>query len=44
MDPEVDVLLRTYRLVYRVVDDGIVMITVFEGHRMLGDVDPDDDE
>lgn len=30
-----EVLLRTYRLVYRVRDDGIVVLTVFEGHHLL---------
>jgi len=39
--PEVDrddireVLLRSYRIVYRVVRDGIEVLTVFEGHRLL---------
>lgn len=36
-----EVLQRTYRIVYRVVDDGIVVLTVFEGHRLLGKLDPD---
>ena len=30
-----EVLLRTYRLVYRVSDDRIVVLTVFEGHRLF---------
>jgi plasmid stabilization system protein ParE len=30
-----EVLLRTYRIVYRVRDDGILVLTVFEGHRLL---------
>jgi len=34
-----EVFLRTYRIVYRVVDDGIVVLTIFEGHRLLGTVD-----
>ena len=34
-----EVFLRTYRIVYRVVDDGIVVLTIFEGHRLLGAVD-----
>ena len=38
-----EVLLRTYRIVYRVVPDGIVVLTVFEGHKRLREVDPDDD-
>ncbi len=37
-----EVFQRTYRIVYRVVDDGIVVLTVFEGHRLLGKVDPDE--
>ena len=36
-----EVFERTYRIVYRVIDDGIVVLTVFEGHRLLGEVDPD---
>lgn len=28
-----EVLLSAYRIVYRVRDDGIVVLTVFEGHR-----------
>lgn len=39
-----ETFLRTYRIVYRVVDDGIVVLTVFEGHRLLGGLDPDDEE
>ncbi|MBX3249374.1 MAG: hypothetical protein KF901_19510 [Myxococcales bacterium] len=35
--------LRAYRIVHRVIDDGIVVLTVFEGHRLLGAIDPDDD-
>jgi len=31
-----EAFLGTYRIVYRVVDDGIVVLTVFEGHRLLG--------
>jgi plasmid stabilization system protein ParE len=37
-----EVFQRTYRIVYRVVDDGIVVLTVFEGHRLLGKLDPDE--
>ncbi|MCC7542701.1 MAG: type II toxin-antitoxin system RelE/ParE family toxin [Deltaproteobacteria bacterium] len=36
-----EVFQRTYRIVYRVVDDGIVVLTVFEGHRLMGKLDPD---
>jgi toxin ParE1/3/4 len=32
-----EVLVRTYRIVYRVDVDGIVVITVFEGHRLFPD-------
>ncbi len=39
-----ETFLRTYRIVYRIVDDGIVVLTVFEGHRLLGNLDPDTDE
>lgn len=28
-----EVLLRSYRIVYRVREEGIVVLTVFEGHR-----------
>lgn len=40
--PEIDrddvreTFLRTYRIVYRVVPGGIVVLTVFEGHRRFG--------
>jgi len=37
-----EVFQRTYRIVYRVVDNGIVVLTVFEGHRRLGKLDPDE--
>jgi plasmid stabilization system protein ParE len=30
-----EVLLRHYRIVYRVEPRGIVVLTVFEGHRLL---------
>lgn len=30
-----EVLLRSYRIVYLVTDDAIVVLTVFEGHRLL---------
>ncbi len=38
-----EIFVRTYRIVYRIVEDSIVVLTVFEGHRLLGDVDPDDE-
>lgn len=38
-----EVFVRAYRIVYRVVDDAIVVLTVFEGHRQLGSIDPDAD-
>lgn len=34
-----EVFLRRYRIVYRVVADGIVVLTVFEGHRRFGALD-----
>ena len=40
-----EVLLRTYRIVYRVREDAIHVLTVFEGHRLLREhdiLDPDD--
>lgn len=39
-----EVFLRSYRIVYRVGPKGIVVLTVFEGHRVLGALDPDADE
>lgn len=39
-----EVFLRTYRIVYRIVDRGIIVLTVFEGHRTLGELAPDLDE
>jgi plasmid stabilization system protein ParE len=36
-----EVFLRNYRIVYRIVDHGVVVLTVFEGHKSLGDLDPD---
>lgn len=36
-----EVFERSYRVVYRVVDEGIVVLTVFEGHRLLGELEPD---
>ena len=40
-----EVFLRTYRIVYRVREDGIVVLTVFEGHRLFppGAADADDE-
>jgi plasmid stabilization system protein ParE len=34
-----ETFLRDYRVVYRVVANGIVVLTVCEGHRLLRDVD-----
>lgn len=34
-----EVFLRTYRIVYRILDDELHVLTVFEGHRLLR---PDD--
>lgn len=39
-----EVFQRTYRIVYRVVDDGVVVLSVFEGHRLLGMLMPDDEQ
>ncbi len=36
-----EVLHRNYRIVYRVVDDGIVVLTVFEGHRLMSRIELD---
>lgn len=30
-----EVLLRSYRIVYRVLRDGVEVLTVFEGHRLF---------
>lgn len=30
-----EVFLGNYRIVYRILDDGILVLTVFEGHRLL---------
>ena len=39
-----EVLQRTYRIVYRVREDQIDVLTIFEGHRVLpGDAIPDQD-
>jgi toxin ParE1/3/4 len=39
-----EVFVRSYRIVYRVVDADIVILTVFEGHKLLGELDLDADE
>ena len=36
-----EVFLRSYGIVYRVDDGGIFVLTVFEGHRLMGKIDPD---
>jgi len=33
--------LRSYRIVYRVEKDGLTVLTVFEGHRLMGELDAD---
>jgi len=38
-----EVILRSYRIVYRVDPGGIVVLTIFEGHRTLAGVAADDD-
>jgi hypothetical protein len=32
-----EVIIRSYRMVNRVTDKGIEVLTVFEGHRLLSD-------
>jgi hypothetical protein len=34
-----EVLVRSDRIVYRVLHKGIVVLTAFEGHRLLGDLE-----
>ena len=36
-----EVFVRNYRIVYRVIPNEIVVLTVFEGHRLL-ELDPDE--
>ncbi len=36
-----EVFVRRYRIVYRADADGIVVLTVFEGHRSWSALDPD---
>lgn len=38
-----ETFLRSYRLVYRVEADGITVLTVFEGHRLLREGEIDDE-
>jgi toxin ParE1/3/4 len=33
-----EVIEKQYRIVYRVLDDEILIVTVFEGHKLLRDV------
>jgi toxin ParE1/3/4 len=35
-----EVFLRAYRIVYRALEDGVAILTIFEGHRRF----PDDAE
>ncbi|MBN2197229.1 MAG: type II toxin-antitoxin system RelE/ParE family toxin [Polyangiaceae bacterium] len=37
-----ETFLRSYRIVYRVEDGGITVLTVFEGHRLMGELDADE--
>jgi mRNA-degrading endonuclease RelE of RelBE toxin-antitoxin system len=37
-----ETFLRSYRIVYRVDDGGITVLTVFEGHRLMGELDADE--
>jgi plasmid stabilization system protein ParE len=40
-----EVFLRSYRIVYRVIDEELFVLTVFEGHRLLPEgVVPDDQD
>lgn len=39
-----EVFLRSYRIVYHVRKDSTVVLTVFEGHRLLNGLDTGDDE
>ena len=34
-----EVFVRTYRLIYRIEDGGIVMLAALDGRRRFGDVD-----
>ena len=36
-----EVFLRSYRIMYRVEREFVLVLTVFEGHRQMGDIDPD---
>jgi toxin ParE1/3/4 len=37
-----ETFLRSYRIVYRVEEGGITVLTVFEGHRLMRDLDADE--
>ena len=37
-----EVFLRSYRIVYRITSYGIFVLTVFEGHMCMRDIDPDE--
>lgn len=37
-----EVLLGSYRIIYRIATDGIIVLMVFEGHRLLGALAPDE--
>ncbi len=39
-----ETFVRSYRIVYRVVPEGIVVLTVLEGHRLLASLNPEADE
>lgn len=38
-----EVFVRTYRIVYRVREEGILVLTVFEGHRLFPRSEDDDE-
>ena len=39
-----EVFLRSYRIVYRVTGYGIFVLTVFDGHKRMQDIDPDTED
>jgi plasmid stabilization system protein ParE len=39
-----EVFLKSYRMVYRILEEGIVVLTVVEGHRQLRQIEPESTE
>jgi plasmid stabilization system protein ParE len=39
-----EVFVRSYRIVYRMIGDGIIVLTVFHGHRLLDEAVQSDAE